>query len=712
MLPARSVAPVLADPWELGGPLWWHTMVEEGGTWSDVGGAPDPVLDGAHDGVPAWVDALDDPASAPYVIDPEGALLTDPDHQLDTLLAARTGPESAAVLALVDLATVDVTDLPALAVAAGRLEAWAHAVSARIAGELADRPLMNPAWPTHVGRVARPCIAADELALRLNLGRRSAEALVDEGTAYRTCLPRTGEALRDGRIDRARARVMVQRLREVDPVTASEVEARVLPGAGDRTAAQLRQDVDRALLVVDPAEDALRRARSRTGRHVTHPRALPDGMAGMWAVLPAPDAARLDGALDASAHALRRAGDERSVAQLRVDALLDAGLAGTGMVGTGMVGTGTAGTCMAVMGPVGIGPVGTGTAVPGAAGASTIWVDHIGVAPVGPGSSVGGPGAPGARSGSDGPGGPARRGGSVRRIPAGGSGGLSHLDGPGGLSHVGGSGGLSHLDGPGGPGGICAAGVPHRDDGPDGVLVLHGAPSWPGPRADVRVTVSLATLLGLDEAPGDLAGHGPIDAVTARALAAGGTWRRIVTDPMSGAVLDVGRSRYRPPADLAAHVVARDRTCARPGCTVPAAACDLDHTVAYDDGGNTAVENLGPLCRRDHLLKTHAGHRLDQDGPGRFVWTSATGERYRSVPGDGGAHHRLRRARTADDPSSAARPARQPLASSAGQASAWSVAHSSEEWVGQLPERSSPAGRLGNPARSGPDPVQDGPIPY
>jgi len=36
----------------------------------------------------------------------------------------------------------------------------------------------------------------------------------------------------------------------------------------------------------------------------------------------------------------------------------------------------------------------------------------------------------------------------------------------------------------------------------------------------VHVTVALSTLLGLDEQPGELAGHGPIPAVLARRLAA------------------------------------------------------------------------------------------------------------------------------------------------------------------------------------------------
>ena len=38
----------------------------------------------------------------------------------------------------------------------------------------------------------------------------------------------------------------------------------------------------------------------------------------------------------------------------------------------------------------------------------------------------------------------------------------------------------------------------------------------------------------------------PVPDAVARALAAGGTWRHLVTDPLSGAVIDVGRTRYRP----------------------------------------------------------------------------------------------------------------------------------------------------------------------
>lgn len=89
-----------------------------------------------------------------------------------------------------------------------------------------------------------------------------------------------------------------------------------------------------------------------------------------------------------------------------------------------------------------------------------------------------------------------------------------------------------------------------------------------GGGVDVRVTVPYTALLVADELPGDLAGYGPIPA--ARDLAAGGTWRRVLTDPASGRPVDYGTTRYRPPAHLTGLVITRDQTCQFPGCRVPA----------------------------------------------------------------------------------------------------------------------------------------------
>ncbi|HEX5336176.1 MAG TPA: hypothetical protein VFW55_09860, partial [Propionicimonas sp.] len=60
---------------------------------------------------------------------------------------------------------------------------------------------------------------------------------------------------------------------------------------------------------------------------------------------------------------------------------------------------------------------------------------------------------------------------------------------------------------------------------------------------------------------------------------------------------------------------------------------DLDHTRPYRWGqawrpGQTDPDNLGPLRRKPHRAKTHAGWRLAQPQPGTFTWTSPLGRRY------------------------------------------------------------------------------------
>jgi hypothetical protein len=148
----------------------------------------------------------------------------------------------------------------------------------------------------------------------------------------------------------------------------------------------------------------------------------------------------------------------------------------------------------------------------------------------------------------------------------------------------------------------------------------------------VQVSVALSTLLGLDDQPGELAGHGPIPASLARRLAADptGTWRRIVTDPL-GRLVDYGRTRYRPPADLREHVLARDLTCRFPTCHRTARRADIDHLHRWADGGPTAEPNLLVLCERHHKAKED-GHWQARLNPDRSVtWTSPTGRTY-TVP--------------------------------------------------------------------------------
>jgi Domain of unknown function (DUF222) len=147
---------------------------------------------------------------------------------------------------------------------------------------------------------------------------------------------------------------------------------------------------------------------------------------------------------------------------------------------------------------------------------------------------------------------------------------------------------------------------------------------------EIRVTVAASTLFGLDDRPGELAGYGPIDAETARRVAADSdaTWRRLVTDPTSGTLLDYGTRVYRPPESLYRHVLARDQVCCFPGCRQPAERCDLDHGVPFPEGP-TCAANLIPLCRHHHRAKTFAGWRWRRDpDDGTIIWTAPTGHQY------------------------------------------------------------------------------------
>jgi hypothetical protein len=153
-----------------------------------------------------------------------------------------------------------------------------------------------------------------------------------------------------------------------------------------------------------------------------------------------------------------------------------------------------------------------------------------------------------------------------------------------------------------------------------------------GRRPLLQVVVPLSTLRG-GAAPGELVGHGPIPADLARALAAGGVWQRLVTDPLSGTLLDVGRTRYRPPVAMADHVRARDCTCRGPACSRRVR--DLDHHVPWAAGdGPTSAENLFGLCRADHVLKDAPGWQVLAGTDGSLTWVAPCGRRATTRPFD------------------------------------------------------------------------------
>jgi hypothetical protein len=173
----------------------------------------------------------------------------------------------------------------------------------------------------------------------------------------------------------------------------------------------------------------------------------------------------------------------------------------------------------------------------------------------------------------------------------------------------------------------------------DGVLSglpIGALPTHSGLRPSIQVTVSADTLLGLDDAPAELAGYGSITAETARRLAAdqSGTWRRLLTDPDTGSLLDISQFRYRPGRRLKDFVIAWDSRCAFPTCSQPGYRCDYEHIQPFRQGGRTSRSNGALACRRHNNCKINTGWSYRRDQDGGFTWTTATGHQYRGHPPD------------------------------------------------------------------------------
>ena len=157
--------------------------------------------------------------------------------------------------------------------------------------------------------------------------------------------------------------------------------------------------------------------------------------------------------------------------------------------------------------------------------------------------------------------------------------------------------------------------------------------TFPRPRALINLTIDLPTLLGLRAGAAELIGAGALPAEVARELLADARFRRIITDPITGELLDYGRRTYAVPEALRRHIAARDQTCRFPSCGIAAIRCEIDHAIPWSRGGATDRGNLGALCTRHHQLKTHGGWRItDSDLDGGCTWTSPQGRRYEHRP--------------------------------------------------------------------------------
>jgi len=166
-------------------------------------------------------------------------------------------------------------------------------------------------------------------------------------------------------------------------------------------------------------------------------------------------------------------------------------------------------------------------------------------------------------------------------------------------------------------------------------LAAPHAPRRHGRRARdvVGLVIDMPTLLGLADHPGLVPGYGPVPAAVARLFAAGGRFVRMVTDPVTGHLLDFGKQAHDPPQELVDYLLNRDVQSVFPTSCLSARLCDLDHLVAHPAGA-TSAGNLAPADRRGHNAKTHAGWTSRRNPDCTITWTSPRGRRYEHTPTD------------------------------------------------------------------------------
>src|SRR5690625_2478606 len=199
---------------------------------------------------------------------------------------ARIHPGPALAALLIRLKDCDPNEyfMVEIAAACHRMAAWRHAQLTDAAARLAEYSVFTRHDDLPSSPLSRD-IAGDELAMRLGLSKRAGRTIVRDGHAFSHEFEPTAEALEVGAIDAAKARSMVTHLQHVAGPIAMAVQLEVLPLAPTATLTQLVKHIQRALIAVAPDDATLRHRRARQTRRVDHPRLLPDGMAGIYAVL-------------------------------------------------------------------------------------------------------------------------------------------------------------------------------------------------------------------------------------------------------------------------------------------------------------------------------------------------------------------------------------------------------------------------------------------
>jgi hypothetical protein len=140
-----------------------------------------------------------------------------------------------------------------------------------------------------------------------------------------------------------------------------------------------------------------------------------------------------------------------------------------------------------------------------------------------------------------------------------------------------------------------------------------------GSQAQIQVTSSLETLLGLAGAPAaEMEFSLPVSSRTIERLACDSSISRVLLDSES-VVIDVGRSKRVVSEPGRRALKARDGHCRWPGCDRPASWSAAHHVVHWIHGGSTDLDNLILLCHRHHWMVHEGNWQLVRGDDGQML---------------------------------------------------------------------------------------------
>jgi hypothetical protein len=146
-------------------------------------------------------------------------------------------------------------------------------------------------------------------------------------------------------------------------------------------------------------------------------------------------------------------------------------------------------------------------------------------------------------------------------------------------------------------------------------------------RAECLVVIDLATLRGEADHVALIDGS-PVPGAIGREIARRAShFRRMVTDPITGHLIDHGRKRYQAD-DVRDFVLHRDGKCRIPTCSIHhPSRLQADHAVPFPEG-ETSAANLGALDTTHHQLKTSGYLSLeDSAADGSAILSTLWGQR-------------------------------------------------------------------------------------